>query len=263
MRSSFNLNRETKIVVKSSVIVGTVAVVVIVAVVTACASTDRPPLIFAAASLVDVMEEVSVAYEKETNSDVRFNFAGSNLIANQIIAGAPADGVIVAGWTPIDKLARADKISDGNAIHVLSNQLVAIRQPRDDRLINGIEGLVGAGRVAMPDPDTAPAGEYFQAALREQGLWEELEPQIIRALDARAALAAVSTGNVAYALVYETDAVSTDDVEIAFPIESMSDATKPKYFAAPLHGNESTKAFIEFLSTTQAVAIFERYGFRR
>ncbi|MXZ02151.1 MAG: molybdate ABC transporter substrate-binding protein, partial [Chloroflexi bacterium] len=230
--------------------------------VTACTSKNTSPLIFAAASLVDVMEEVAVAYEEETGDKVRFNFAGSNLIANQIIVGAPANGVIVAGRSPIDKLVSADKIYEGDAIHVLSNRLVAVRQSSDDGSINDLRELVGAGRIAMPDPDTAPAGEYFEAALRERGLWEQLEPQIIPALDARAALAAALTGSVDYALVYETDAASTDDVEIAFEIESSSDATQPKYFAAPLQDDESTEAFIDFLATPKAIAIFERYKFR-
>ena len=263
MRSCFNLNRETKFVIKAGVIVATAAVVAITASATACTSTNRAPLIFVAASLVDVMEEVAAAYEEETGQKVHFNFAGSNLIANQIIAGAPASGVIVAGRTPIDKLVSADKISEGDAIHVLSNRLVAVRQSGDDESINDLEELVRVGRIAMPDPDTAPAGEYFEAVLRERGLWQELQPQIIPALDARAALAAASTGSVAYALVYETDAASTDDVEIAFEIESSSDATQPKYFAAPSQGDESTEAFIDFLATPQAVAIFQRYGFRR
>ena len=262
MRSCFNLNRETKFVIRAGVIVATAAVVAITASVTACTSKNTSPLIFAAASLVDVMEEVAVAYEEETGDKVRFNFAGSNLIANQIIAGAPANGVIVAGRTPIDKLVSANEVSYDDAIHVLSNRLVAVRQSGGDRSINGAEELIGAGRIAMPDPDTAPAGEYFEAALRERGLWEQLESQIIPALDARAALAAALTGSVAYALVYETDAASTDDVEIAFEIESSSDATQPKYFAAPLQDDESTEAFIDFLATPKAIAIFKRYGFR-
>lgn len=249
--------------VKTRVIMVTAAAVAITAAVTACTSTDRPPLIFAAASLVDVMEEVAVAYEEDTGRKVRFNFAGSNLIANQIIAGAPANGVIVAGRTPIDKLVSADKISEDDTIHVLSNRLVAVRHSSDDGSINSVEELVGSSRIAMPDPDTAPAGEYFEAALRERGLWEQLEAQIIPTLDARAALAAASTGSVDYALVYKTDAESTGNVEIAFTIKSSRDVTEPKYYAAPLHGDESTKAFTEFLATPKAMAIFERYGFRR
>ncbi|MXX93521.1 MAG: molybdate ABC transporter substrate-binding protein [Chloroflexi bacterium] len=261
MRSCFNLNRETKFLIKAGVIVATVAVVAITASVTACTSRNNPPLIFAAASLVDVMEEIAAAYEEDTGRKVRFNFAGSNLIANQIIAGAPANGVIVAGWTPIHKLISADKMSQDDATHILSNRLVVVRQSSDDRSINDLEELVETARIAMPDPDTAPAGEYFEALFRERGLWEQLKPQIIPTLDARAALAAASTGTVPYALVYQTDAASTQNVEIAFEIESSSDATEPKYYTALLHDDEASQAFIEFLATPRAVAIFEHHGF--
>lgn len=249
--------------VKASAIMAAAMVIAIAASAIACNSTDSAPLIFAAASLVDVMEEVATDYEEETGASVRFNFAGSNLIANQIIAGAPANGVIVAGRTPIDKLVGAEKISQEDAIHLLSNQLVVVRQSSGDRSINSVEDLIGSGRIAMPDPDTAPAGEYFEATLRERGVWGELEPQIIPALDARAALAAASTGSVDYALVYKTDAESTDSVQIALEVDTEAQETMPRYYAAPLQGDESLKEFIEFLVTPQAVAIFERYGFGR
>ena len=262
MRSSFNLNRETNFVVKPSMILATAAAVAILASVTACTATDRAPLIFAAASLVDVMEEVATAYEEDTDRKVRFNFAGSNLIANQIIAGAPANGVIVAGQTPIDKLVSAGKISADDATHVLSNRLVAVTQSNNQRTFNSVEELVGSGRIAMPDPNTAPAGEYFEAVLREQNIWTHLQPQIIPTLDARAALAAASTGTVPYALVYKTDAASTDTVNIAFTIESKSNATQPKYYAAPILHNNAAKLFFEYLLTPSAITIFTRHGFK-
>ena len=248
---------------KPTPIMATAIIIVVVSIIAACASDDRPPLIFAAASLVDVMEEVQSAYEHETGQSVRFNFAGSNLIANQVIAGAPADGVIVAGQTPIDKLAKANKASKSDAVEIISNRLIAVRPVNAATSHASLEELVGVGKIAMPDPDTAPVGEYFEAALRERGIWDALQPQIVPAIDARAALAAAATRNVAYALVYETDAVSSDDVEIAFAIESSSIATTPRYYAAPLLDNDATIHFIQFLGSPQAVAIFEKHGFRR
>ncbi len=248
---------------KPTPILTTTIIIVVVSIIVACASDDRPPLMFAAASLVDVMEEVQFAYEHETGQSVRFNFAGSNLIANQVISGAPADGVIVAGQTSIDKLVKANKASKSDAVEIISNRLLAVRPANAATSHTKLEDLVGVGKIAMPDPDTAPAGEYFEAVLRERGIWDALQPQIIPALDARSALAAAATRNVAYALVYETDAVSTDDVEIAFAIESNSVATTPRYYATPLLDNDATTNFIQFLGTPQAVAIFEKYGFRR
>ena len=261
MHSTPNLNRQTNHLVKACVVLTSTIVVAIAASLPACTSTDRAPLIFAAASLVDVMEEVATAYEADTGQKVRFNFAGSNLIANQIIAGAPADGVIVAGRTPIDKLISAGKMSNGDEIHVLSNRLVVVEQSGRQTSINNIEELVGAGRIAMPDPNTAPAGEYFQAALNETGLWEELQPQIIPALDARAALAAASTGTVAFALVYQTDAASTDNVQIAFTIQNTSNQTTPRYYAAPIHNNPQAKPFLQYLQTPKATTILTNHAF--
>ena len=264
MRSWFNLNRETSFVVKARVIVATAtAVVVAIVLSAACGSTERATLVFAAASLVDVLEEVRIAYEQDTGESVQFNFAGSNLIANQIITGAPADGVVVAGWTAVDKLVKSKKASEVDAIQVLSNRLVAVHPAGSAISHRSVQELVGAGRIAMPDPETAPAGEYFEAALKEQSVWTEVQPQIIPALDARAALTAAATGNVAYALVYETDALSNDDVEIAFAIEGKGMETMPRYYAAPLLGNDDAVPFIEYLATPRAIAIFERHGFRR
>ena len=61
-------------------------------------SDDGVPLIFAAASLSDVLTESAEVYERETGKRVEFSFGGSITLANQIVKlGAPADGVLFAG----------------------------------------------------------------------------------------------------------------------------------------------------------------------
>ena len=226
----------------------------------ACSNVADPPLIFAAASLVDVMGEIGNEYQKETGQTVRFSFGGSNLLANQINAGAPANAVIVAGDTPIRKLIEGGKAKEGDAVQIFTNRLVAVISvpPRFH-----VTGLVGGGRIAMPDPSTSPAGEYFEVVLKEIGIWYELQDQIVPTLDVRAALAAVTSGNVAYALVYETDALSTEDVIIADAIDDGSEATIPKYYASRLSEDHAADRFIEFLASPQALLIIERYGFSR
>ncbi len=231
-----------------------------------CDNTDQPPLIHAAASLVDVLTEVATQYQYETGNQVRFNFAGSNLIANQIIAGAPADAVILAGKTPIDKLLQDDKTTQDNTIQILSNTLVAVRTANSDTTHQHPSQLIGAGRIAMPDPKTAPAGEYFQAALRELNLLEQLESQIVPTLDVRAALAAVTSGNVAYALVYQTDAISTDDVQIAFTFQSQSEEATPRYYASIINDDDTdigVNDFLNYLQSPTARSIFNKHGFEQ
>ena len=227
----------------------------------ACSETEEPPLVFAAASLVDVMEDIRRQYEQETGETVRFNFGGSNLLANQIVSGASADAVIVAGSTPIEVLIKHGALSDGDAASVFSNHLVVSAPIESKSGLVDLTSLVGAGRIAMPDPSTAPAGEYFEAALRMRGLWEVLQGQIIPTLDVRAALAAVATGNVPYAFVYETDAISTDDVEIVLTINDGTEATNPKYFASTLSNDYKADRFVGFLASPQAISILKSYGF--
>ena len=229
----------------------------------ACSNAENPPLIFAAASLVDVMGEVGNEYQKETGQSVRFSFGGSNLLANQINTGAPANAVIVAGDTPIRKLLEGGKAEEGDPVQIFTNRLMVVGSVESKYNVTNLPGLVGAGKIAMADPSTAPAGEYFEAALKETGFWDDLQGQIVPTLDVRAALAAVASGNVAYALVYETDAISTDDAEIAFAIEGGPETTIPKYYASRLSDDYAADRFIEFLASPQAMSIIERYGFSR
>ncbi|MCY4475203.1 MAG: molybdate ABC transporter substrate-binding protein [Chloroflexi bacterium] len=228
-----------------------------------CSRDADVPLIHAAASLVDVLEEAGAEYEAETGKSVRFSFAGSNLIANQIIAGAPGDAVIFAGETPIDKLVVAEKVAESEIAQILSNRLVVVKSSSSVANHNDPSQLVGAGKIAIPDPATSPAGEYVEAALRELGLLDSLQDQIVPTLNVRAALAAAESGNVAYAFVYRTDALSTTGVEIVFDISGMTETTKPKYYAAPISGDGPTREFIEFLQSLAARTIFERHGFER
>ena len=226
-----------------------------------CTTNTDTPLIHAAASLVDVLTEIQIQYENETNNKVRFNFAGSNLIANQIINGAPASAVILAGQTPIDKLIRADKTTQSQTTQILTNTLVAVKPSNSTASYETLRQLVGAGKIAMPDPATAPAGEYFQAALQELNLLEKLKPQIIPTLDVRAALAAAESGNVAYALVYQTDAITSPDVQIAFTIQTQSEQTEPKYYASPINNDTISDHFLNYLQTPTARTIFTKHGF--
>lgn len=227
-----------------------------------CSYAEESPLVFAAASLVDVMEDIGNQYEQETGETVRFNFGGSNLLANQIASGARADAVIVSGRTPIEALVEHGSLSDEDAVSVFSNRLVVVEPIGSESGLDALTSLIGAGRIAMPDPSTAPAGEYFESALRDRGMWDVLQDQIIPTLDVRAALAAAATANVSYAFVYETDANSTDDVEIVLTIEAGSEAATPNYYASRLSNDERADRFIEFLASPQAMSILESYGFR-
>src|SRR5688572_32746388 len=56
------------------------------------ADAPREPLVvFAAASLTDVMQQVGPLYTKQSNVPVKFSFAASSALAKQIESGAQVD----------------------------------------------------------------------------------------------------------------------------------------------------------------------------
>ena len=170
---------------------------------------------------------------------------------------------MVAGETPIEKLIEHGDVKEGDAFGIFANRLVVVRPSGADSSVTDLADLVGAGRIAMSDPTTAPAGEYFEAVLRERAYWDDLKVQIIPTLDVRAALAAVMTRNVAYAFVYQTDAMTSEGVEIAFAIESGSEATTPRYYASRLSEDSAADRFLGFLTSSKATTILEIHGFSR
>ena len=221
------------------------------------------PLIFAAASLSDVLIEVSEEYEISTGNSVKFSFGGSIALANQVAQlGAPADGVFLVGDGPVEIL-RADDRVDGETDSHYSNTLVVVGSTDENENLNLGDLVSDPSRIAIADPELAPAGVFAREYFTSVGKWTDLENSIIRTLDVRAALATVESGNADFALVYRTDVADNDSVSVV--MEITEGYTPIKYSPLGVRGAkriESAEQFLEFTVSDQAaVAIFERHGF--
>ena len=220
------------------------------------------PLIYAAASLADVAEDIAESFQDSSGNTVRFTFGGSNQAASQIVdGGAPVDAVWFAGWTPMSRLSNAGLITEDEVSRVCFNKLVVVSaggDVLDD--FTALSELEGAGKVAIPDADTSPAGEYAKSLLELDGVWSTLGRQIVPTLDVRAALSAVTAGVAEFAVVYETDAL-TEDVEVVFVPGLPPSATPPTYYAAKVSESTVAMEFIEYLTSGPAQAILDDHGF--
>ena len=126
--------------------------------------------------------------------------------------------------------------------------------------------LVGQGgsRIAVADPELAPAGLYARQSLSSLGLWEPTGGSLVFAPDVRSALAYVQSGNVDAAIVYRTDAAAVGDVRSLDIVPT--DSHEPIVYPAAVVGRSSIPAlaerFVEFLLGPEAQAIFRRNGFQ-
>jgi molybdate transport system substrate-binding protein len=221
--------------------------------------------VFAAASLTDVLKEIAADYEKSSGAKVVFNFAGSNFLARQIEAGAPADIFFSADEAQMDRVQKAGLVVTGTRQNRLSNSLVIVVAKDNTRPITSGRDLKNPEikRVALADPAGVPAGIYAKAYLEKQNLWTALSQKIVPTENVRAALAAVEAGNVDAAIVYKTDAAISKNTKIAFEIPP--DDTPPiRYPVAVLTDSKQRTAankFIEFLFSPAATSVFQKHGF--
>src|SRR6185295_10175654 len=82
--------------------------------------------VYAAASLSDALREVAQAWETSGGGKVSFNFAGSNDLARQIEAGAPAHVFVSANREQVERLEKAGRVRPGSAFALAGNSLVVI-----------------------------------------------------------------------------------------------------------------------------------------
>jgi len=234
---------------------------------TSCGSDEEDEIVvFTAASLTEVMEQLGPYFTESEGIKVRFNPGGSTSLAQQIIRGAPADAFVFAGPQPMAMLDERGLIVTDSTLELLVNELVLIARSStaDEIEVSSIEEMGDAGlRVAIADPDLAPAGRYAREALQNLGLWQQLEHRLVFGLDVRVTLGYVETGNVDAAIVYRTDAQIVEGLEVLASISK--DSHSPIVYPAGVvvHSSHVEEAgnFLRFLQGDKARETFQEYGF--
>ena len=219
----------------------------------------------AATSLTDVLAEVATAYRQTGGGVVRFNVAGSNVLARQIVNGAPADLFISADETQMDLVQKAGFVVQGSRVEIVSNQLAIVAAPDRVSFVRDrfAQAPAEIRRLAIGDPAAVPAGVYARRYLESLGLWSAYEARIVPTANVRAALVAVETGGADAAIVYATDMAAARTATVAFLVP-LDKGPRIVYSAALLtssaHRDEALR-FLSFLSGVDAAAIFARHEF--
>jgi molybdate transport system substrate-binding protein len=251
---------------KRRIVVGSLLTAVVLFCVPALAAAANVT-VFAAASLKEAMDAQAQQFEASTGNKVIISYGGSNSLAKQIEAGAPADVFISADLDWMDYIDQRHLLMPDTRFNLLRNRLVLIAPASSAAKLTigpnfGLAAALGQEKLAMANPDSVPAGKYGKAALEKLGVWSAVEKQVARAENVRAALALVSRGEAPFGIVYSTDALSDKGVRIVdtFPADSYPPIVYP---AALLATSKSTaaKPLLDFLRSPAAGVVWEKYGF--
>ncbi len=217
----------------------------------------------AAASLQEAIAEVARKFERESGDRVTLNFAGSNVLARQIEAGAPVDVFVSADEETMDGLAAKGLLVAGSRRALVSNRLVIII-PADRKLNLLWPRDLAAGvieRIALADPRAVPAGRYAKEFLARAELWNAVQDKIIPLGNVRAALAAVGSGNADAGLVYRTDAALDRRVRVVCELPPPPAISYPVAIVAEAPSLDGARRFAAWLGSDAARQIFRKFGF--
>ena len=233
-------------------------------------SSAAPQLtVFAAASLKDAMDEAGAAWQRRSGQVVRTAYAGSSALARQIEQGAPADVFISADQDWMDWLQQRRLIDARSRHDLLGNTLVLVSPARSTaqplRLGKGtdLRPLLGRnGRIALALTSSVPAGKYAKAAFESLGMWTALQSRTAEADNVRAALLLVSRGEAPLGVVYASDAKADPGVRVlaTFPADTHPRIVYPVARVAASRNPQAT-AFVHWLQSADADAIFRKHGF--
>jgi molybdate transport system substrate-binding protein len=231
------------------------------------AQDGKQLLVFGAASLTDVLQDIGTAYTRDTGQAVKFSFASSAALARQIESGGRVDVFVSADLEWMDYLQARSLIDTSTRRNLAGNRLVLVA-PKNSKLELKLQPNVAIanalqnGRLATGDPDTVPVGRYARSALMSLGAWNEIADRLVRADNVRAALVFVARGETPLGIVYETDAAADARVRVVdvFPVDSHPPILYP--VATTAAARAGSKQFVEYLFGASAQASLRKFGFQ-
>lgn len=213
-------------------------------------------LIVAAAS--DLAPFTSSFEKSFTAAKIRFTVASSGSLARQIENGAPYDVFLSASEQYVHDLA-AKGFVDPSTIVIYATGRLGIWSADDS--VHSFDDLrrPAVKHIAIPNPEFAPYGVAAKKALQTRGVWKQIESKLVYAENVRQALQYADSRNA--------DAVITSwtllkDRGVLIPAE-WHDPIRQAAAVVKSSGNPFARAFLAFLSGSEAKKILESGGLMR
>lgn len=242
-----------------------------------CASVAIPPLslsqqpqlnVAAAADLKFAMTDLAAAYEKQSGVKLNLTFGSSGNFFAQIQNGAPFDLFFSADSEYPHKLNVAGLVLPNSADSYAVGKIV-LWSPGVSKLDpskSGWQTLLDPAvkKIAIANPDHAPYGRAAVEALKNSGLYEKVKDKLVFGENISQAAQFVQSGNaqigiLAVSLVSSPNFAGGHTWKI--PQEQYTPLLQSYVALKSSTHRDAALAFLAFIKTPAARAIFEKYGF--
>ena len=237
-------------------------------------------IVFAAASMTETLTEIKGMYEAANPGvTITYNFDSSGTLKTQIQEGADCDLFISAAPKQMNQLDASkdadanpdglDFVLQGSRVNLLENKVALVvpeGNPKGVESFDQLAELLKAGDIlmAMGNSDV-PVGQYTQKILAYYELSEEdlaAAKVLSYGSNVKEVTTQVKEASVDCGVVYGTDAFSAGlEVVDTATAEMCGQVIYPAAVLKVSKAPEAAQAFLDYLRTPEAMAVFEGVGF--
>ncbi|MDR0840856.1 MAG: molybdate ABC transporter substrate-binding protein [Christensenellaceae bacterium] len=231
-------------------------------------------IVFAAASMTETMTQIADLYKAVApNVTIVYNFDSSGTLKTQIQEGADCDLFISAAQKQMNELDSSkdatvnpdalDFVLQGTRLNLLENKVALVVPEGNPKSIVSFADIANCDLIALGNSDV-PVGQYSIEILTNLGLLEGLEKakKISYGTNVKEVTTQVSEASVDCGIVYATDAFSAG---LAVADLATADMCKQVIYPAAVLNvskqQDAAKAFLAYLQSPDALAVFEGVGF--
>ena len=238
---------------------------------TATTATASTLNVFAAASLTESFTEIGNSFHAaHSNVTVKFNFAGSQALVQQITNGASADVFASADEANMKKATDASLV--GTPQVFARNRLVVIT-PTNSPKVASLKDLANKGIKIDIEAPTVPAGKYSLQVLDKMGASSEFGKSYESAVkgnfvsqedNVKAVVTKVQLGEADAGFVYLTDVttkVSSKVKELTIPDNYNVIAEYPIATTKSSKDATDAQAFVQYVLSSDGQAVLQKYKF--
>jgi molybdate transport system substrate-binding protein len=225
--------------------------------------------IAAAADLRSALDEISLGFQAETSLHVKGVYGSSGNLFQQIQNGAPFDLFFSANSDYPKKLEAAGLTVAGTYYEYARGHIVLLTSSSSTLpLQQGLKVLLEPSikRIAIADPSHAPYGQAAVAALKSQGIYDQVSGKIVVGENVAQAASFVTSGAADISIVAKSLAVvSSARAQTRF-VEIPANDYPPIQQACVLLKSstrqEPARRFLTYVKGPEASKILQRYGFQ-
>ena len=222
-------------------------------------------MIAVAANFVPPLAELEKVFEQRGEHDVTIASGSTGQLYTQAVNGAPFDVFLSADVEHVDMLVSAQLADGATRFTYAIGKLALFTRDTDKLAPLTLDTLRRTDYrwLAIGNRALAPYGLAAEQTLRKLGLWEALQPRIVRGQNIAQTFALAETRNADLAFVSLSQAIAYAGTSARFvvPPELYDPIRQDAVLLTRGSGNAAARAFLAFLAGADAAAVIERYGY--